>query len=739
MTTIAPDSHSYAAIRSSLSGVSAHPPLDPTTNHSRFIPHMRGVSKVQQPDPSYTERKPSVNPFYQSKGYSSEMIIFTDTFTMQYARNKTDKFAYCDYPAVYQIKSLEVKVGQSLTETLSPLILVNNILKEYTPRNKKYIINKWLGGSAEHGHINQVYEGFTGTTFNTTNLEKNVIKKAYKWMLPVAVHLFINEESHKFALSTNSLAEFTCNFQSIKQITTRSTEISLKEIEGSLEMYVVWSIPNDVVTFFNNLPYLRSHPDQFYYINDVYSETTEKKFNGNQDYKMQIRNGATERIDIYLTDMTYANSNKFFGNSIMESAENFLGSMITNNLKNTSNLTFNLKNGLFVSNNTNVVGPWSIEGFDAAKKMFNIKYQKNNTQFYLTKVTCNSALDSFGDLYMDLGTFQLDTRPTAPQIYFLKTFNLKIDPYDRSNTSFENSEETSIVLYNAVKLIEGFFTFNPDNAGDNRHAFWGIDNITRAKYCDELLFDFSYSLPVPNVSNTANLFALRRYVLMNRMNYGWLDLDKKHKVEIESLTWEKTSGFQETFEKDYLELLSEFREEYNSLRADLSIVFSARDRIFNLNTHGYIDMSIEDYTHFILNITPFDLVFDGTIISDTYKEWTTDTNRQITWLSVQKVNRTLKYTPDSTMDQVSLNDRARLNQELKEKVLKDAELYVPHSSSVDQDYLPKAKKFRSANIYEDNISANNTSLIGKNFTSNMPGSQFRRQNDNGGFGVGFGM
>lgn len=736
--SVAPLQLSYSPMLACLRGNQAQVPIDPTTDHVRVIPFQRGVSKMNIGNTDYSERKPVTFQLSTAKGYTFGNVFVTDTMPPIYAKNKTDKVAYCDYPAIHQIRTIECKVGNAQTETLTPALMLKRLSKIYKD-NIEEITNEFLGGCSEFNSKNQIFQGLT-SFFDNVDYKKNILKPAFSWRLPIVSSILTNPEKFRFSLAVQSLLEFTINFNVKSNFVSKSVDLTLDEHQGALDIYTEWLMPNDHYRVFNNLAHMTTYPDTNYYVNDRYTEYNEKKFTANQEWKVIIRPGPTQNFTLFISDLSYNSSNKFFGTTVQEAASNFIAAHITNSTAQTSlNLTFNLATGLFGNGTPVTTGGWSIVNFNV-NTGFILRFQKNSTQSYDIKVTCSSPLNSFGDLYFDIDQFSNDTSLSAPKLYYFDSFNLDIKPYDATNTSYANSEDANITLNQAKMLINGYFTFN-NVAGVNQNAFWAVNNIVQAPACSDLLYDFALSKPVSNTANSVNPLLNKRFVFINRPIYSYYDLNKKHNIRCEELIWEKTSGMQEIWERNQILFFGDLRRKTVGIKPNLYLNFSFKDYDNDIDSLGYFDMQIEEYTHQTIKPTSEELIFDQQSISDTIKEKTA-LSHQYNLVSYQDVIRTLKYDQNSTLNLVSHKERYELNIQLINSVLKQSEMYTDRSDFAEQ---PQPKKIKTAyGPIDDRASFNNGSVLmqrpelpNKYSRKAIADSKTSYGASDGGFGAGF--
>lgn len=715
-----PYSQSYTPILACLKGNLMASTVDLLTDSNYYLPQWRGVSKITIGNLDYNERRNTTVQFTTANGYAIEGLFLTDTFRPIVSKSKNDAVSYCDYPVVHQINRIDVKIGNVGVEALYPQTILNR-LKERFKDNFQYIAETWLGGAAEYNSKNQRYEGFEGTNYSS-DTQRNVIKPEYKWILPLTPSILMNEDVYKFSLGRLSCMDFQIIFNSIRNITNRSMDIIPDEVSGSLEVWHVYVRPNDE-QYFNGLTYLKadrflsSNPTKSdYYFNDFYYEVSDKKLQTNQEFRIPIKTGPCVNAKVYITNPLFSNSFKFYGISVKKAAENYIGSHITNSiaLAGVNSNIIDLAAGVFYNSDSTktpsrVSSSWSIMNHNPEGNSFDLVYTKNVSTRYTIKITCSSNWNTLDKLYMDLDTFVLDSALSAPKLYYFKTFNLDIRPFEANTTNYLVSEDKSVTVNGANRLIKGFFSYCPVN-GNNTLAFWGVSNIIPSDMVSEELYNFSFSLPVTNASNNANIFATKRQVYINYPNWQFHDLDKKMKITVNNIDWgtnNRSAGLIQMNSTD-LEL---FRPYYKKLEWDspqAEFVFSYVDWQNNKNSKGFYMLQEGDMEIKLNNV---DLIFDNMAITDVSKEKQAMSHQYMFSILFFMI-RQMKYT-DNIITVLGDSDKLQLNINISNTILKDQGLYVSQTNeedNVQERSAPKIIKTSNGAIVQDTTSMNNKYL-----------------------------
>lgn len=685
---------SMAPVLACLKGIHALSPIDPTCEFTRYIPYLRTVNKLNVASSDYSDKKNVTIPYFTTKCVSTESFFICDNFTPQYASRMSDKMCYCDYPAINQFRQIEVKVNNHQIETITPLIAINR-LREIFVDNWTYITNNLLGGSSETNHRNQKLEGFSlKGNFNKSDLKQNIIKPAYRWFLPIPASIFTNKDKFKFNLALNSMVEFGLNFASIKTWITNTPDFVPQEVSGTLDVYVVGANPNEYAIYFNNLPHVMKNPTENYYVNDVYDEFSDKRQPHNVEQKVLLRQGPTKEMRIYYTNGDFCSGYRFFGNTIREAAENFIASHVNHVNTSTTSGAINLATGLFPDGRSEY-NMWKIEGWSSTGRSFLLKYKKNNTITYGITVTCTTAWGDIGTLYLDLDTYVSDTRLSRPQLLYFETFNLDVRPYDNTNISFLNLEDKEITAQGSYLLVNGFYTYQPDQSLKNTMAFWGVTNIKPSLHVEDPLYNFSLSQPVTISPNNAHYCVQKKQVFINRPNFNYDDLDKNSKILTESFQIERITGHLEILNPDVLMLSGNLYREVRMTDPDEYIMFSYKNHAQNIDSDGYLNMQTEQFNQIIIKWKGIPLIFDGQEITDTMKERITQ-NKQSIISVMQQVIRTLRYNADTKeLEVLGPRERDLLNAQLKDKVLVFDDLATNEQGYANE--ITSVKKIKTAN------------------------------------------
>lgn len=706
----------YGLLYSVISGNGFSLPIDLTTKYQTAIPYFKKLVKLSNTTLDFNDKKSTNVPIQSGSGYIMDMIFIQNSFPKLYAKNRNDKVAYCDYPALAQIRTIEVKISSYKLESLSYITLLEKMKKHYY-ENFEYFGRNWLGGAEIDCPTDlQKFEGFTGAYWDDSDYSKNVIKNEYKWRVPVMASIFLNEEKFKFILSLDSLMELTLGFNKMVNFLHRTEQYVPPDVQGDLDIYIMWLSPNDKY-YYNKLPYIAAvDPDYFdensrYHTGDISIETSEKRFAYSQDFKLNVKLAPIIRYYLYLIDLSYCQQNRFWGKNIETSVKNYIAAHILPNNRNTSlDGTFKLSDGKF-ANGTSVSGIYSIEEWAPNKKSFFIKFLKTSTKFYLVEVKCTKAFDTLGELYFDINAFQMDQRQSRPQLYFLKEFTLDIVDYDTqpsSRTLFFEEEDLSTSIQNGTKLNSGFFTYAPDPAAQTtKFAFMSISNLQKSLFISDETYSICMSQEITGASNTGNALVLKNAVYLSNQVWSWLDLDRKYRQEINSIVWEKQNGITDTFEEDFIEYTKDLHTVQRNIRPDYDFQIQHVDPRTKFETRGYIDLGLMEYQNVQPTLKDVTLMFDGSPLTTVLKDRQFVNKNQMLIYGVQEIHRFSFLNDRREYVLMDVTQRNRLIQPIKEYFAENGlfEDVVQKRSADDNDNLAIKK------MKKDNFSMNNNMLM----------------------------
>lgn len=666
-----------AGVISSLKQNTAGLPIDLTADNDRIIPVSRSISKLNVNNTDYSDRKSVTIDVTTSRTKIIFNVWASDTLPAIVATTPIDQMSYAPYFPIQLIKSMDVKYGNYQTQTVTPQAALAFLRKSLQNTDWERLETDFLGGVATK------YQEFAGLkdidTFNTIDKTQNVLKPAYRWLYPIPASILIGgEEKFKYYAAINSPLSFVFNFNSLKSVISKTAQLTIPDLAGTLNIYIEGGVVNDEAIFFNALTYnnignsannAEPDPENFLVFTDNFPDSTIKTFSGNNELKMSVRSNLNSSIEMYIINNQFASANVFYGATCEAAHANFIASMIVPNLNKTSAQTFNFNTGLFVSTGTATSGPWTIAEWGVGKTSFQLIYTANATSTYYTTVNLPVAVDSFGPLYMDLNTYSNNSSQLQPRLFYYDSFTINILPWLAADNTFENSEYTTVTYFGSNILNAGYFTFRAV-LGVNTFAFWDVTNIVRAPACSMQLWLASISQPVTSSANTASVFAVQKWASLNlpaRSSYilpSNVYSDKAFTLNVNTVDVERSNGTTETLDELTTILMSDpLKVEIAPyLKPQLQLQFDWYNYSKQQYAGGYVDVRDDGMQYITINLNDFPLTFDtNVIIPSMVKQFNSTNSNSLTILMIQYAIRLLKYTQQGTIDTITTSERDDMN------------------------------------------------------------------------------
>jgi hypothetical protein len=181
----------------------------------------------------------------------------------------------------------------------------------------------------------------------------------------------------------------------------------------------------------------------------------------------------------------------------------------------------------------------------------------------------------------------------------------------------------------------------------------------------------------------------RKYPIISRNNYQYYDLDGISKIKIDSFAWDYGSKA-EPVNNNLISYKRNYMKKKNYFDSQLEINFSFED------TDGYEDLSYTDITSLSFKLVPIPLSWDGMNVSEIVKH---KNQNNLNYLLVQSSVRLLKYSNDLTIEEVSNIERAKINDQLKRKILIPKEYYLnPVIDRPDKEVLNSTTQSKTNQI-----------------------------------------
>ncbi len=723
------------------------PPIDLTVDNDRYIPVFRSINKLNLTGADFntTGRNPTVA-IGIGRGFKFNISFAQYYLPAHYAKNLHDMMEYDSLPGLACITQMETSIAGALQlETVTFPAIVQRLLDYYGIKTFRRLAGLWWGGYRDETFVGK-YQRMTGTLNSTidNDISKNIIFPRIKILLPIPSCVLFNREKYNYFLTIESPVEWKFIFRPITNIMTYTKSSTPTDFSDTIEVYSDNITPNEYGNFWTNLDYTTYSENPYYFI-DHYMETNSKSFNLSQELRMQFKPSLTWKLAVWISPKDWAVGLDFFGSTVISSASNMIGSLVTPITANTNPaFTFNLNTGLW-ANGTAVSGNLSIVGWAANAVSFQIVWQRTTTALSIVTISSSTPFGTFGDLYMDLATFSQSPNNTISNVtqlgglFYTSAIRLNILPYVPTVPGIQNVEIGTLTYGPAKKLARGFWTFNPNVGNVNQHAFWGVTNIVPSALFQptDFAFDYFFSQPVPN-NHTANTLAVANWVRLNKNMHPFYDLDCKWRLSVQALYLEKQSSNTEQLFETELELYRDSSVDEHRWRGQIELLFGYKDqRDPNKNTYGYQDFRMLDLLTFLVRLNTIKIAYDGLDLTDTLKDYNAN-QKEVEITVVQSSHRLLKYyhgqiavVPDDEREAINMNiisnsllpnglfvvQKPQLEQQTMMRSI------MPPMQDMQRSIMPHRKR---RNMYDsqrnDELSVNNTMLsrLPQNMPQNMP-------------------
>lgn len=694
---------------------SSRPPIDLSCDTEKYIPIQRQVFKyiTNNTDFTGTGRNPTID-ILVSRGYKIDMIWATFQLPAQYAVNAWDMMEYDSLPGIFCLAQMETSIQNAVQlETMIPIAIVRRYIEFYGIKQFKSLARRYWGGYKDINDQNrllastirpdavnlQKLTGLTQVSSISNSPIQNQIFPALDIALPVPACLLFNKEKFNFFIGRDSPIQFKFIFNKIGSILSYTKQCAPTEISGTIDFYIVYLNPNEVSNFWNGLPYTldRTVATQDYYFVDQYYESNIRTFPLNQDLKMQLKPALTYNLLAYVYPKEWSVGYDYAGTNVTDAAANYLGGMITPITTNVNpNFTFNFNTGTWLATGTTVSGTLQIVGWVSGGTSFQIVWNRTPTNISICTITLPVPVDSFGNLYMDISTYNpnlssvniSDIRQLGG-IFYTDSFTVNILPYAANISGVANATVPAQTFGPAVKLIQGQYTFNPNSANPpvNQSAFWGITNIVPSSLLSprQFAFDYLFSQRLPSL-NKVNPLGAMRFVRLVKNMHGYYDLDGRWPLQIIEMDYEKQGSNTEQFFQYELALYRDNEDVdevswSNKWTPHLLVSYNYKnlyDR--NKDTKGWYDFRAIDVINFIIKLYSFSVYYDSAEVFDLIKDMINQ-SREVEITALQASIRLLKFTADpQAIAAVSDEEVYDLNTSLMQSVLIPQNLFIPNSS-----------------------------------------------------------
>lgn len=678
---------------------------DITVDNDVLIPIKRSIYayEVQSSEVNATQKSCSVQ-LGKSDGFKWGTVFLEYKIPKHYARKSYDQMAYDTLPGINCLEAIHISYCNTPLETLTPQLIIKRLLEYYGYELFMEYAEKWWGGVKTDTYCskNQELHGILNNHFNLENSEKNVILEELQIILPLPASILMDNEKFCYLNAINSPLDLNIIFRDSEQFIIHTPDCILTKMSTKVSVKIETLCPNEVSHFFNNLPYI--NPELDYYFKNSYFALNENKLNSNLgDFKIPINFGITNKMDIYVKDSLF-DFNQFFGSTVTEATSNWLASMF-NPFETTSSSEniINLYTGCFVKNGERrpdmpylpkINGSLCITNYTS--NSITLKWNKTTTIHYNLVITCDTKWKEIGNFFFNLNTYShlLPCTFVNPQLFHLKSFNLKIEPWEHSE-HLENYADIKTPYQTSHILANGYYTLGYDSVSNrNKLAFRGVNNVVKLVNTETWAYLISQKVPS---NNSAMELVAKKFPNVVKNNFQYYDLDSINRIMIESVTWQKGSCNYDQEDPTKIKFYRNFNSKENYFRSQLEIDYSYKDFKKNLDSKGFVDYKLLDVTGLKVKLKPIDIIYDGTAITDMLKDRASTAVCDLQFVNVQSCVRIMKYTANNkritALDNVN---KAYINQTLLQKIF----LKNKFHKEVEKIPVPKPV-FNTRNTYDD--------------------------------------
>lgn len=616
----------------------------------------------------------------QSRGFKINMLFLEFVLPPQFARSSYDQMCYDTLPGINCINRISTCIKNNETESITSQNIIKRYLDYFGYDLFEQYAEDWWGGirtdkkCSPHQKLHGTLNGF----FDPVDINNNIILPALKIILPLPVSFLFNNERHCFLLASKSVIECVLSFKTASELITRNVDAILTPIAGTLSLVCEYLNPCELGNHFNNLSYVNTSKRKEYFFKDHFYESTPRSISCNSEIKFNIQYFVTKAIDIYVYDPQFIETKQFFGDTCDMATKNWIASMIhpfdTNRISAT---TINFRTGEFLGPEKKTHSLCSIIGHTARSLKLQWKKTANINQD-LT-ITCDTPWAELGDLYIDLSTFQ-NTLPcliVCPQIFHLKSFNLKIIPFVQTK-NLDMFADPKCNISTSQIVANGYFTLGFDDIiKKNKYVFMGVNNIV--KNLQESTWAYLISQHVPT-SHGANELVAKKFPIVCRNNFQFFDLDSINKIKVKDFAFDHGAKHDPIPDK-LIKYKHNYFKQKNYFDPQLTIDYNFK------NSDGYEDFANTDITAFSFKLQSEPINWDGFNVSDIIKD---KNARHLSFLVIQSCVRASRYTENLTIEFLDDEDRREINEQLIDKILD--EKYYTAKKTNDNEYKQSNKR-----------------------------------------------
>ena len=692
----------FSAASTLMRGTHVNSLIDISTDWQSVLPLVRQFFQLQVTNNSFTGngQSPTLT-IDRSRGFKINRILLTWNLPQQVARNSWDKMAYDSIPGINSINMIEVIIGSTQFETVTPAQIISRYFNYYGPELFIRYAKDWWGGIKTDNICTplQQLQGIQSGVYNASDPSQNIILPQVHIILPAPISILFNPEKFCFVLSQDTGLEFKMLFQPSSVYISRTPDCVLAPNNDSVNVFIESLNPCEVTNFWNNIPYVNQNTSEnapSYFFRDQYIEVQTKSFMANQAFQMPLKFSIMRRLETQLYESRWSSSLQFFGDTVQSATANWLASMFfVNTLNHNTSTTIDLSTGLFL-NGLSTYSNLSIISYSSRNLV--LSWQKTQGVNYTLSISCDSTWQNIGPWYLDLGTYanQLPgSNVVAPHIFMLQSFNLNVVPWtapiDNNIMTFADSRSLD---GSSQILSAGYYTLNYDTTSmSNTHGFFAVNKVVLSPRILLSTWAYLISANVPG-NNGANILVSKNFPYISRNQYQFFDLDCLIPITVSSLLWEKNGSNTETVQSDILQFSRNIDQMPNFFRSPLEIEYSMIDPVHKIDSYGFLDLRDSNYVNYTLTCSAYPLVFDNIVIGEIWKD-KINNGIEILVCSMQTSLREMAYTPSSQL--IILTDFSTINNTLIQDVL------------IPDDYFNQSLTMTS-NVAASNRSVNMSSL-----------------------------
>lgn len=499
-------------------------------SQTRFIPTTTKLVSIQHNGVLNDRSHCQVEVTSENTGAGQKIKCTIANFKIPAIRSTSahSKAAYCDYPGINILRSIETFVSKTQTESLDSnaiLIALKNMLGEG--------FEKWakekLGGCK--GSLQKTH----------TATEGEIILPELQILLPLPIHLFRNVQMIEPMRCSKINIRIDITANKLESIISRSN-LDIENNDIPIEFTNVVINPAIIEPQCNTSPLI---------VDSVLVSNTYNMNNGNAiNFNGNL---ATTELFVNVFDNTSASPNaKYLSNNTYDGFKAFWDAHIKFSIKEISNcgaIEFNSCMFFDVQKQTFDKSCKLYSIIDCQDNQFTINYSIGNNSLCQILIKSTIPFKLFPkNIFLDLETFPVGE---VQALSFLEpkhfsNITLSIVPFNPYEHIVE--ENGHFAIYNATKGNEGvaralskggLFEFTGEDR--KKYVFQSTTDIFYSKQTDLKTISILINTPVP-AKNSMNSFVAKKLWKLNRPHWGYWDLNGEYPIRIKQYSTEVGSG-----------------------------------------------------------------------------------------------------------------------------------------------------------------------------------------------------